>query len=498
MKGGGLGLEIDRLANHPIYRQIVDAIIEKIEAGRLPPGTRLPTVRDLSHELSVARVTVHKAYGDLQDRGYTDSTVGRGTFVLTPPESGKVDAAELFAVPATPEMFLSSAPWVTRSRRTLSMEIAEPDPAFYPAQEFTRILHSLARDATSLFGYSCPRGEPALRYQIAALLGERGIDAGPEDLLITSGSTQGLSLLIHALTQPGDKVLVEEPAYFGLLALLHTRNIQPVTVPVDDDGPDIEALRRIMVRDRPRFFYTMSRFQNPKGISMSRRRRDEVLELAERFGLLLIEDDIFHPLAYDGEHPPPLKTDDRNDLVVYLDSFSKTLLPGLRVGYLLAPPPLRDRLAMLLQVDTMGNPPLLQHALAEYLRRGQYAEHLRRVIPQYRERRDATLDALQRSLPGGTTWTKPRGGYCCWVTLPAGGMFDDLRRAALQQGVAYTPGEVFLTRPDDRTHLRLCFGGVKPRAIREAIDTIGKLVCERMECRPAPSRSGLAKAAPLV
>lgn len=494
----GLGLEIDRRADTPVYRQIIDAIIEKIEAGRLPPGTRLPTVRDLSHELSVARVTVHKAYGDLQDRGYTDSTVGRGTFVLSPPDSGSVDPAELFAAPATPETFLSSAPWVSRSRRTLPMEIAEPDPAFYPAQEFTRIIQSLARDASALFGYSCPRGEPALRYQIAALLGERGIDAGPEDLLITSGSTQGLSILIHALTQPGDKVLVEEPAYFGLLALLHTRNIQPVAVPVDEDGPDMDALRRILIRDRPRFFYTMPRFQNPKGISMTPGRRDAVLELAERFGLMLIEDDIFHPLAYDGEQPAPLKVDDRNDLVVYLDSFSKTLLPGLRVGYLLAPQPLRDRLAMLLQVDTMGNPPLLQHALAEYLRRGQYAEHLRHVIPQYRERRDAILDALQRAMPGGTTWTRPRGGYCCWVTLPEGGMFDDLPRAALQQGVAYTPGEVFLSRPDDRTHLRLCFGGVKPRAIREAVDTIGRLVCERMECRTPATPRGLTKAAPLV
>ncbi len=494
---GGLGLEIDRPGEMPVYRQIAEGIIEKIEAGRLPPGTRLPTVRDLSHELSVARVTVHKAYGDLQDRGYADSTVGRGTFVLTPPEAGIVDPEELFATPATPEMFLTTAPWVTRSRRTLSMEIAEPDPAFYPAHEFTRIIQSLSRDAASLFGYSCPRGEPALRYQIAALLAERGIDAGPQDLLITSGSTQGLSLLIHALTQPGDKVLVEEPTYFGILALLHTRNIQPVTVPVDEDGPDIDALRRIMIRDRPRFFYTMSRFQNPKGISMSPRRRTEVLELADRFGLMLIEDDIFHPLAYDGEHPPPLKTDDRNDLVVYLDSFSKTLLPGLRVGYLLAPAPLRDRLAMLLQVDTMGNPPLLQHALAEYLRRGLYAEHLRRVIPQYRERRNAMLDALQRSMPREATWTRPRGGYCCWVTLPQEGAFGDLPRAALQQGVAYTPGEVFLTRPDDRTHLRLCFGGVKPRAIRDAVDTIGKLVRERMAGRPAARRE-MAKAAPLV
>ncbi len=455
---GGLGLEIDRDEKTPVYKQIAEAIISRIEGGRLPPGTRLPTVRDLSQEVSVARVTVHKAYGSLQDRGFIDSTVGRGTFVLTPPHSSTAD----------------------------------------PAAEFTRIIQNLSRDPVSLFGYSSPRGEPALRYQIASILEQRGIDAGPDDLLITSGSTQALSLVIQALTQPGDKVLVEEPAYFGLLALLHTRNLQPVTVPLDDEGPDIAALRRILIRDRPRFFYTMPRFQNPKGITVSPRRRGEILALADRFGLMIVEDDIFHPLAYDGDPPPPLKQDDPNDLIIYLDSFSKTLLPGLRVGYVLAPAPLRERLAMLLQVDTMGNPPLLQHALAEYLRRGMYDEHLRRVIPQYRERRDAMHEALQKHMPHGAKWTRPQGGYCCWVTLPEGGAFDDLPRAALQNGVAYTPGEVFLARPCNRTHLRLCFSGLRPRPIREAIGIVGKLIAERMNRRPAVVPRGLAKAAPLV
>ena len=323
---GALGLEIDRDGESPVYRQIADSIIERIEGGRLPPGTRLPTVRDLSHELSVARVTVHKAYGDLQDRCYIDSTVGRGTFVLTPPDSLQVDSDAFLAGPPTPETFLTSAPWITRSRRTLSMEIAEPDPAFYPALEFTRIIQNLSRDAASLFGYSTPRGEPALRYQIASILDQRGIDAGPEDLLITSGSTQGISLLIQALTQPGDKVLVEEPAYFGLLALLHTRNIQPVPVPLDDEGPDLNALRRALIRDRPRFFYTMPRFQNPMGITMSPERRQQILALAERFGLIIIEDDLFHPLAYDTDTLRPLKCEDAHDLIIYLDSFSKTLL----------------------------------------------------------------------------------------------------------------------------------------------------------------------------
>ena len=146
----------------------------------------------------------------------------------------------------------------------------------------------------------------------------------------------------------------------------------------------------------------------------------------------------------------------------------------------------------------MGNPPLLQHALAEYLRRGMYDEHLQRVVPQYRERRDAMQEALHRSMPHGTRWTRPGGGYCCWVTLPKGGAYEDLPRATLQQGVAYTPGEVFLARPDGRTHLRLCFGGLKPRAIHEAVGTIGKLISERLARRPVAVPRGLAKAAPLV
>ena len=487
--------EIDRDEETPIYEQITRSIVTRIESGRLPPGSRLPTVREMAEQLSVARVTVHKAYAGLQERGFVDATVGRGTFVVGPSEPRALPAPP--AGPATPETVLATAAWVSRSHRTLSLEIAEPDPSFYPVPEFMRMLRGLSRDARSLLGYGWPRGDLALREQIASLVAERGIDAGPDDLLVTSGSTHALALVTRALSQPGDKVLVEQPTYFGFLALLHSRNLQPVPVPVDDEGPDPRALQRILIRERPRFFYTMPRFQNPMGITMSPARRREILSLAERFGLLLVEDDIFYPLDYDGKSPRPLKSDDRHDLVIYLDSFSKALLPGLRLGYVVAPPHLRERLSLLLQVDTLGSSPLLQRALAEFLRRGDYAEHLSRIVPRYRERRDALLEALDSAMPEGTTWTRPAGGYCCWVTLPEGGSFGDLNRAALQAGVAYTPGEVFLTRSDQRTHMRLCFGGARPGAIRDALGVLGDLVAQRLRRAPHAKRPAL-KTAPLV
>lgn len=491
----GLRLEIDRDGEAAIYEQIVDGIGERIESGRLPPGSRLPTVRELAEELSLARVTVHKAYAELRERGLIDATVGRGTFVVGP--AARSGPADLFRSPQTPEAALASAGHLSRARHTHSLAIAEPDPDLYPAGEFMRIINGLTRESPSLFGYAPPQGDPALRFQISSRLARQEIDAAPEEILITLGNTQGLAMVAQALARPGDKVLVEQPTFFGFLAILRSLDLQPLGVPMDTEGPDPDSLQRLLLRERPRFFYTIPSFHNPMGICMSPRRRKEILALAERYGLVLVEDDILHQLSYDRPYPGTLKADDPGDLVVYLDSFSKTLLPGLRLGFICAPPPLREKLSTLLYVNNLGAPPLLQRALAEFLRRGLFEKQLKRVLPHYKERRDALQDGLKKCMPAGTTWTRPRGGFCCWVTLPRGGSYTDLHRATLQQGVAYTPGEVFLTRPGNHDHLRLCFGGLKPAAIRESLAVLGKLVKERLG-QATLGRPGLARSSPLV
>jgi DNA-binding transcriptional MocR family regulator len=341
-------------------------------------------------------------------------------------------------------------------------------------------LTALQSSAAELAGYSSSQGDAQLRVEISQDLRERHLDIGPDELLIVAGVTQGLALIAQALAQPGDRVLVEQPTYLGLLHTLKVNGLQPVGVPLDDEGPALAELERATLQQRPRFFYTVPTFQNPTGRCMSAARRRAVVELAAAHGLTVVEDDIYARLAYDGPPPPPLKSLDPGDTVVYVGSYSKVLMPGLRLGYVAAPARLAERLLSLRRAADLCSPPLLQRALMLFLRGGGLKRHLRRVLPLYRARRNTLVAALGRCLPAGVSWSPPQGGFCVWLTLPDSPAFGDLEQAALRQGWAVTPGEVFLAEPAARRSLRLCFGGQPPEALQAGVELLGRLIQERM------------------
>lgn len=474
-----LQISLDREANRPLYRQIADQILSQIANAQLPPGTRLPTIRQLSLSLGVTRLTVQSAYEELQAEGWIESTVGRGTFVTGAPETRSVIARMGRRI--NPDGVLSDMLQVTQVAGALSLAIAEPDPTLFPTDEFWDSLIGLRDERSALLRYSSPQGDPALRIALATLLQEREIEVVPDEIIVTAGGTQGLALIAQALARPGDTVAVEQPTFLGMLHILRSHGIRAVGIPLDDEGPQLDRLEQIVVRERPRFFYTIPSYQNPTGICMSPARRSELLALAERYRLPIVEDDIYNRLSYDDPTPRPLKADDRNGLVIHLDGVSKVLLPGLRIGYVVAPPLVRERMLSLRRAADLCGPPLVQRALAEFLQRGKLKPYLRRVLPRYRERRDALLSALQSTIPPGVTWTRPRGGFCCWLTLPAGDATKGLYQAALQRGVVVTPGEVCLVEPDGFQHLRLCFGSAPIDLIREAVSRLGKIIEERLE-----------------
>ena len=490
-----VGITLHHDGATPLYKQIVEQTGAGIRSGQLPPGTRLPTVRHLAKQLSVTQVTVHRAYKTLQGLGLIDATVGRGTFVQAPKPT--IDPLLLLGLNGEPELGSIIEAGQKHLVDRISLAIAEPDPDLYPATEFNRILRSLSRELPSLMGYGAAEGEPSLRFQIASMLEQRGINATPDDVIITSGSTHALALITRTVARPGDCVAVEQPTYFGFLSILRAQGLQPMGVPVGKDGPDLAALERILLRDRPRFFYTMPRHQNPTGYSISPQRRRDLLSLAEKYGLLLVEDDIFHPLTYGDSPCDPLKAADTSEQVAYVDSFSKVLLPGLRIGYMVPPPSLKQQLSRSLQIDTLGSPHLLQRALAEFLRRGLFVEHLKRVIPLYRERRNALLEALEHYMPEGVAWTRPEGGLCCWIELPEKGEFGDLYEACLARGILYTPAEVLMAQPTRRSYLRLTFGTEKPREIRHAVRIIAELIKQRL-VRSRPNSRSAQSTKPLV
>lgn len=473
-----LAIELDRTNSQPLYQQIVTQIKHWISVGTLPTGTRLPPVRQLAEELGVTRLTVHNAYMELQMDGWVEATVGRGTFVSAVPHS--VEIINRFQQDGNPDHLLDHIYEMNQIMTLRSLAYALPDSELMPVTEILGIIHSLRKEAPSLMQYSTPIADASLRVELVKLLEERGVDVLPDEILVTNGATQGIALIAQALARPGDCVLVEQPTYHGQFKIFSMIGAQPIGIPLDDEGPRLDVLERIMVQQRPRFFYTIPNFHNPTGQVMSMQRRIDLLALAARHRLLIVEDDVYGFLSYDNPPLPALKSLDKSDQVVLISGLSKILIPGLRVGFLVAPEPLHSQLVNLKWAFDLGGPLLMQRALAEFLQRGWFKTHMRRVIPAYKERRDVLMQALQRWMPSGVSWTHPKGGFCCWVKLPVGYRSTELYTAALQRGVAITPGEAFMYEPDAAYHFRICFGNSTPAILQESVRILGELVTERV------------------
>ncbi|MBK8049069.1 MAG: PLP-dependent aminotransferase family protein [Anaerolineales bacterium] len=450
-----ISIVIDRSAAAPLYQQIAEQIKEQIAAGKLMTGARLPTVRQLADDLGVTRLTIQSAYGELQAGGWIEATVGRGTFVSQQPRRPLRAAA---GTPPTAVHVIGDILQLSESSGIRSLGKASPDPALFPAEEFWAVLGQLLPHSAELAGYGSAQGDPALRLAFAENVRERGIDATPADILITAGVTQGLALTAQSLAQPGDTVLVEQPTYIGFLHQLRSYGLNPIAVPMDDQGVQPEMLERIAIQTRARFLYTISTYHNPTGCCAPVERRRQLLEIAHRVGFKIVEDDIYAALALDAPPPPAIKSLDRNGSVVYLSSLSKSFMPGLRIGFLIAPQPLLERLTSLRMATDLVSPLLLQRTAAELLKSGCLRRHLRRVIPLYRARRDALLAALALHLPNEVTFTQPTGGLSCWLTLPRRPGLQDLPRQMVEAGWAVAPGEVLWADHDGDLHLRLSYG----------------------------------------
>jgi DNA-binding transcriptional MocR family regulator len=467
-------LHIDRNRSQPLYRQIAEQIRVQIGEGQLPPGTQLPTVRQLAEMLGITRVTAQNAYGELQSSGWIESTVGRGTFVTASAQNDDLLAA--LGRRITPDSVMSQMQSITKIAGLRSFAYAEPDPRLFPVEDFWNSVNNQADVFVELMGYGSSQGDDLLRVELGAMLTEQGIYATPNDVMVTSGVSQGISLAIQCLAAAGSYVIVEQPVYLGMLHVLTTSGVQPIGVPLDSGGLRLDILEQMIKKYQPRFLYTVLSFQNPTGICVSTKRREELLALAARYNLPIIEDDVYGQLAFTEEHPVPLKALDKHGLVFYVSGFSKMLMPGLRMGYIVPPPHYLERLVSLRQALDLSQGLFEQRALANFLHRGRLKIHLRRVLPHYRERRDEMMRALRQIMPGDVHWTHPEGGFCTWVTLPHRHRNSDLYHSALEHGVAFTPGEVFLIEPDDALHLRLCFGRQTPEVIRDGIEILGRLL----------------------
>ncbi|MCW2678614.1 MAG: putative transcriptional regulator, GntR family [Frankiales bacterium] len=343
--------------------------------------------------------------------------------------------------------------------------------------------------------YGSGQGDPVLRELICTVMALEGIDASPEDVVVTVGSQQALDLVTRVFIDPGDVVIAEAPSYVGALGTFAAYQAEVVHVAMDEQGLVPEALRETIARvqaagKRAKFLYTVPNFHNPAGVSLAEERRDEVLQICAAAGLLVLEDNPYGLLGFDAPPTRAIRARGGEDDVLYLGSFSKTFAPGLRVGWVLAPHAVREKLVLAAEAAVLCPPTFNQHVIADYLQTQDWQGQVTAFRSMYRERRDAMLDALSQQMPEGTTWTHPTGGFYVWVTLP--GELDSkvLLPRAVTARVAFVPGTAFYADGSGRNHMRLSYCYPEPDRIREGVRRLATVLEEEVDLRATFGSTG--------
>ncbi|MDR7486630.1 MAG: PLP-dependent aminotransferase family protein [Armatimonadota bacterium] len=358
-----------------------------------------------------------------------------------------------------------------------------PDPATFPVDEIREVVGEvLTRGAARALQYGTTEGDTALRDALVRWMAKDGITVSRDQVLVTTGSQQALDIVGRVFLEPGDMIVLELPSYLGGLQAFRACQVEMVGVAQDDEGIAPDRLAKALTRlrragRRPKFIYVVPDFQNPSGITWSRQRRERLLELAEEFDTLVVEDNPYREMRFGGEAPPPVMALDRSGRTLYLSTFSKTLAPGLRIGWMAAPLPVIERCVTVKQGMDLCGPAFTQAIAAALLARGTLLDRLPAVVERYRRKCQAMLDALGREMPPGVTWTRPQGGLFLWVRLPeaidAGAL---LQHAIEEEGVAYVPGQQFHCDGSGRNTMRLNFSYPSEDEIRDGIARLARVV----------------------
>jgi DNA-binding transcriptional MocR family regulator len=471
--------------------RIVGILREAIGAGELAAGEKLPPTRELAELAGVNHLTAVRVYRKLRELGLVTSEVGRGTFVREAAATLRIGGGpdstdwQRYVLPpliessgdrAMDEMYRHS-----QARGLIPLSVGYPSAELFPFDQMREAMSDAldSHDSRAL-QYTDIAGLPEMVEQVTALSAERGAPEDPGNLLITTGARQGLTLAARAVLRPGDVAACESPSFMGVLESLRDVGARVLPVPVDEQGLDTDALEELLGRQEIRLLAMQPRCHNPTGSDLSPERRVRLLELARRHGFFILEDGIYADLRFEGEDPGSLRRDAPSH-VIYVDSLSKIVGGGLRVGWIASSGPVRDRLLYEKRADDMHSATLTQLALARFLAAGEYPAHLERARAFYRERRDALLEAATKHLGGLTTMHRPGGGGHLWLTLSLAVDEGELMTEAVRHGVTFVPGAAMIPEPGSGTHLRLSYGFLDPdklaegtRRLARAIGSIGE------------------------
>ena len=475
-----LNVTLDRDGEEPIYRQLIQNIKLQIESGILTAGIRLPASRDLARQLDISRISVVNAYAELRSEGYLSAHAGRGTFVAKDSNGSGSEEAQSSINTVTentaPDNSIRDMMRLARKPGVISFSNGSPPVEFFPMQHLKDAINViLERDGASALNYEVPEGYGPLRAAVRDYVSALGIQCSPSNVLITGGTQQALDLVIQALLSEGDTLVTENPTYIGMIDIARTRRVNLHGICTAEDGIQLDRLENYLIDNDPKLIYVMPTFQNPTGSVMPLHRRRQLINLATEYNVPILEDAVYHEFRFEGDNIPPLKALDESGIVIHASGFTKMLLPGVRIGYLITDGRYYNRLVRVKQAADISTPGLNQRVIHLMLQRGVLSGQLERNNRELLNRRDAALAAAETHFPPGTRWSAPEGGLTLWAELPhSGPTAAELYISAIQQGVAYAIGSVFYTNGGGSYKMRVNYGAHPPEVIDDGFRRLGR------------------------
>lgn len=467
-------IKLDRDGKEHLYNQLADALKMQIREGIFLENEKMLPIRKLAGILGVNNITVVNAYKILEDDGYVYKKIGSGTFVIP---KLNAEAKNMADGEIDLEFKLMDSGQVSISEESINLASSTPTAELFPVNEFKDVLNEvLDRDKGLAFGYQEIKGYYPLRESIYGYLLGEGIDKSIESIQVISGAQQGIDIVSKAILDYGDTVIVESPTYTGAIATFKSRGANIVTIDIESDGVSIDKLEKLVDKYNPKLFFTMTNFQNPTGRSYSQEKKRRLLELAHKQKFYILEDDYASELNFSKDEIHTLKSRDYYDVCIYIKSFSKIFMPGLRLGFMVVPELLFDKIVTAKHSTDISTSGLLQRSFDLYLRSGMWENHLNEMRGIYGERHKTMAVALKRYMPDEVRYDIPKGGLNFWLDVPKEICVKDVYSEALKNNVLIVVGEIFYTGEQNSNNIRLSIAAVRPHEIVEGVKRISNII----------------------
>lgn len=460
---------IDKDIDTPLYIQLYESIRNLIEDKKYKEGEKLPSIRSLAEKLNVNNITIVNAYKLLEQEGYTYSVKGSGTYVRE--ISYTTDAAYL----EDGDVELMIGGILPISKNSINFASVSPTPEIFPIEEFKQTLvEVLDRDKGNAFVYPEINGYEPFRQSISNFLLENyNMIVDKDQIQVISGGQQGIDIIAKTLISQGDCVLAENPTYSGAIAAFKSRGAKIKGIPLGEDGLDLDVLNRYIKLHRPKLLYMMTNYQSPTTYSYSKEKKIELVNLSRKHNFYIIEDDFLTDLNYFGNKKVPLKSLDNSNQVIYIKSFSKIFMPGVRIGFMTVPQKLFKDIIRVKHTTDISSSGFLQRAFDLYLRKGYWKSHMKTIKKVYTDKYKRMVDELERLKKYNINFIKPNGGLSIWVKLPKEIDCLELYNECAENNVILVPGEIFFIDDSVYTnYIRLSFGAVSAEEITHGIRVI--------------------------